>query len=423
MSPLYRNPVRRGGETGAVAIIFALSLLVLIGFMGLALDVGNLYYQRRVMQTAADAGALAGASEIYRGRTNAGDPIVQAAALAGTAANEFADDTDGINVVVNQPPASGFYAGNSRYVEAIITRTSPTFFMRVLGRDSAGINARAVAGLIDNTQHCIYALDPAHASVHIQSSAAINADCGIYVNSNDACALDVDSQGGVTASSISITGGYCRDSGASVAPAPDTGAAPVPDPLSYLQPPAPGARQSTSRLVIASNTTLSPGEYVGGILVQSGVTVTLQPGVYVLQGGGLTVDGNIVGDGVMFYNSVGSDYEPILINNPANVDLAAATAGDYANILFFQDRATSSDWNVNHGYGDGFILESDASTVFEGMLYFPTQSVRVKNHGTPRFNNLLVAMSIVVESQSVLNMDFAGLTAGGSPIRRISLVE
>lgn len=48
-------------EEGQSLIQVALMLVVLIGFVGLALDGGNLYAERRRMQNAADAGALAGA--------------------------------------------------------------------------------------------------------------------------------------------------------------------------------------------------------------------------------------------------------------------------------------------------------------------------------------------------------------------------
>lgn len=63
-------------EEGQSLIQVALMLVVLIGFVGLALDGGDFYAERRRMQNAADAGALAGAWAMCTG--NAG----QAAAIA-----------------------------------------------------------------------------------------------------------------------------------------------------------------------------------------------------------------------------------------------------------------------------------------------------------------------------------------------------
>jgi Flp pilus assembly protein TadG len=51
-------------ESGQVLIQVAVMLVVLLGFVALAVDVGNVYSERRRMQNAADAGALAGAREL-----------------------------------------------------------------------------------------------------------------------------------------------------------------------------------------------------------------------------------------------------------------------------------------------------------------------------------------------------------------------
>lgn len=51
-------------QRGAVAVMFAAVLLVMIGFCGLALDLGQLYNRRVEMQTVADAAALAAAREL-----------------------------------------------------------------------------------------------------------------------------------------------------------------------------------------------------------------------------------------------------------------------------------------------------------------------------------------------------------------------
>lgn len=51
-------------EDGAVVIIVALMMTVLMGFAALAIDIGFMYNQRRALQNAADAGALAGVLEL-----------------------------------------------------------------------------------------------------------------------------------------------------------------------------------------------------------------------------------------------------------------------------------------------------------------------------------------------------------------------
>lgn len=69
-------------QQGAVAIIVAISLVVLIGMLGLVLDLGHLYVTKSELQNAADAAALSGAKELNRtlaGVNNARDRAIEAA--------------------------------------------------------------------------------------------------------------------------------------------------------------------------------------------------------------------------------------------------------------------------------------------------------------------------------------------------------
>jgi len=61
---MHRMTQRRESQTGAVAIVVGVSLAVLVGFAGLALDLGRLYINKTELQNAADACALAAAAEL-----------------------------------------------------------------------------------------------------------------------------------------------------------------------------------------------------------------------------------------------------------------------------------------------------------------------------------------------------------------------
>ena len=54
----------RKNERGQVLAFTALGLTLLMGFAGLAVDMGVLRYQRRLQQSAADAAAIAGANNL-----------------------------------------------------------------------------------------------------------------------------------------------------------------------------------------------------------------------------------------------------------------------------------------------------------------------------------------------------------------------
>src|SRR5208283_2269422 len=109
------------GESGQVLILTALCLTVVVSFVGLAVDVGMLYRAERVMQTAADAGAIAAAFELPFGDATA-------AARADAALNGVTNGSNGATVTVNNPPLSGPNAGNSSYVEVIASQSQTLFF-------------------------------------------------------------------------------------------------------------------------------------------------------------------------------------------------------------------------------------------------------------------------------------------------------
>jgi hypothetical protein len=59
----------REASRGQVLVIFALGITVLFGAAGLAFDVGRFYSERRFLQNAADAAALAAANALIRGES------------------------------------------------------------------------------------------------------------------------------------------------------------------------------------------------------------------------------------------------------------------------------------------------------------------------------------------------------------------
>jgi hypothetical protein len=81
------NPGAATPPRGQVIIMFALMLTGLLGMVGLAMDLGYSFSQRRNTQNAADAGALAGALAVLK-QTNAQPYVVNA-----VSGNQFANST------------------------------------------------------------------------------------------------------------------------------------------------------------------------------------------------------------------------------------------------------------------------------------------------------------------------------------------
>src|SRR5438309_904198 len=291
MTALRRRvaPVRAGKrrrERGQILPMMAIALVAIVAVIAVAADMGYFFDYRRRMQTGADGAAMAGAEQLRR---DANDAQVQPAAFSAAASNGFTNGASSTQVVIHHPPTSGPYAGNDRFVEAIISQTRPTIFMGILGINSASVGTRAVAGSLDSP-NCIYALHPtANHALNTTGSAAVNAACGVVVDSSSSSALNSSGSAGVTATSIAVTG---NTAGCCYSPTPTTGVPPEPDPLAGRAAPTVGGCDYINKSISSATAVLTSGVYCNGITISGGSSnVTFMPGTYILNGGGFSVSG------------------------------------------------------------------------------------------------------------------------------------
>lgn len=164
----------RGQQRGAVALIVGLlSVLVLFGMMGIAVDLAYLYARKTELQNAADAAALSGAKELNQ--TPGGVTAAVNAAIATFGANATANLVDGETISINnirlgpcpnpddrlplRTPSCTFVDASSvdsgeeaaplsfLEVDTGVASTKPVFFMPVIGgQDNAAASGYAVAG-------------------------------------------------------------------------------------------------------------------------------------------------------------------------------------------------------------------------------------------------------------------------------------
>lgn len=81
-----RHALRTQEEHGAVAVVVALCMVVLLGITAMVIDVGGIYIERRQLQNGADAAALAVAQNCAAGAC--GNADATATLLAGQNAND-----------------------------------------------------------------------------------------------------------------------------------------------------------------------------------------------------------------------------------------------------------------------------------------------------------------------------------------------
>ena len=215
-------------------VLVCVSLIAIMGMIGVVTDFSFLQDQRNIMQTAADSAAMAGAEEL-----NYGDQV--AAGRADAASNGYINGTASVTVALNNPPTMGPNTANSGYVEAIVTKPVATYFLRALGVSTITVSARAVA-YEGNGPNCIYVLNPsASGAFSANGNVTVNSSCGMLVDSSSSSGMTINGNVTVTAPTIGVVGNYTSNGNSSFSPTPKTGVISASDPLAYLQAPAVGS--------------------------------------------------------------------------------------------------------------------------------------------------------------------------------------
>lgn len=253
---------------------------------------------------------------------------------------------------VESPPVSGPYAGSSGKVQVIIRDTHPSFFGRIFGSSEATVTTGAVAAndaTNSNSSSLVALQNECHAGAAGQISGGGtvrifpvgSATNGGYVHVNSPCGTSTDDActNGVGSSALQISGtletsfanvvGTCTYNGTGALglvctdaiPCLDEDAVPIGDPLFDLPEPSlddfpagvcPNGTVSTSSSTKPCDLpskgsgadvdcpkdgsgvnvcTLSPGVFYGGWDVGAKVRLELEPGMYILAGGGIKLSG------------------------------------------------------------------------------------------------------------------------------------
>ena len=129
-----------GRQRGAVLPMMAIMMIVLIGAVAMAVDLGWLYWQSIEIQQGADASALAGVVYEPDLRTEAHTEAT-AAAYENGYDNAAADTTVTVLDYVDDPTA----VANENQLRVTITHKVDTFFLKVFGLDDVDIKRTAVA--------------------------------------------------------------------------------------------------------------------------------------------------------------------------------------------------------------------------------------------------------------------------------------
>lgn len=370
--------MRRQTRPAKIVPLLVISLAFLLGILAINIDGGRLMEERRRYEGAASFAAQAAAAELYADYwTYQGvDPTGRARAAAERLAEANGVPTN--QLTVNIPPQSGIYTGKAGYVEVIIKGALPATFGRVITRSDPVIHARCVARGMPMRLGVIL-LRRNGTGLRNDALAFTILNAPLIVNSSDRAAIRHETLGVFLASRADVVGGVENLTRLLLSTPVRTGRRPVPDPLAYLPIPDSSALSTRAASPTTINsllpTVLRPGVYQGGLRIQGASIVVMQPGVYVMEGGGFQVSdlATVTGLGVMIYNTSSSAFAPgpIAVTGLGKVVLTAPTSGTYQGLNFFQNRSQTTPIDIR-GAGlatiTGTVYAASAPAHLNGLV-------------------------------------------------------
>jgi hypothetical protein len=189
----------------------------------------------------------------------------------------------------------------------------------------------------------------APAALSVTGTAKLTATATVQVDSSNISAGTATNMGNVTAPTIALTGNWTHDASGTMTGSIVTNGPSVADPLANLATPNTSTLTTQPSIPAYGSYTMNPGIYNGGVTFGGGMNITMNPGIYYMNGGGFTVANGVTltGTGVMIYISPGSG--AFSFQGGGVINLSAPTTGTYAGVIFYQDRSNTTPISIANG--------------------------------------------------------------------------
>ena len=400
-------------------VYFGVIVVVLLGFCGLAVDVGRMELRTEQLQAAADEGAVTAAAEAQRSSGSNQQSGALNAASTNVAAYEAANNIPTANTTVTtvNQPSNGPFSNDLFAVQTTITQKFPLTFISLITKTTTSTVTASATALIPpcaffftNAGTSSYGLSIA--TSYFLSVCPIYARTGVTMDSNG-----VYSYGQLRASGAS---GASQIQG-SMYPAPVYSVPVQKDPLAYVTAPSFSTCTYTNSVYTTAQK-LQPGTYCGGLTVK-GVAVTLLPGLYIVTGGvHFTAGATVSGTGVTLYltQGGGSSFGTFKLDTNSKMYVSAPTdssAGGIPGVVLFADRAWVG--------GNQDFSFTTATYSGDGVIYVRGTGIydSACNLGGPNYFSIVTENMYSANSTTQIANNYSSLP-GGNPLHvPVSLVQ
>ncbi len=359
---------------GAVAIITAMSLLVIMGFTALAIDIGMWLRTQKAMQHAADSAVITAVLS--------NSSSYQLEARAVTTKYGFTNGANGVAVsaLANQLCPDG----KSDCYKVTITNTTPAqIFSRALRLSGGSLTAQAMATKRQLHEYCLLALASSGKGVSLQTNGAPKADltgCSIMSNTSATCnghnlnATYGDAHGTNNGCGITQTSNVPALADPYISLAPNIPSGSVCGGNYPQKPGKKGTPLPSSNLWSGSKTLAGTVVVCGDLQLTGNTTITsASPGsVLVIENGQWDTDGFTLSTAagsaltIIFSGTAGA-YTHAPTGGGA-LDFRAPTSGPWQGVAIYQDPALTTGVDIS-------AAGNSPTWKITGVVYLPHASV------------------------------------------------
>jgi len=264
-------------QRGSVVVLAALSLMGLIGFAGLVVDVGSLYVEQTKLQNTVDAAVLAGGQAL----TNTSQATIQA--------NQYITSNG-----ENPANAKVTYSNGNSQINVTITKKVPTFFMGAFGFPTVAVSASASGVVAPPGGPFNYAIFSGSTTVGLPlNGSGFGIKGSVHTNNNLV----------VNGSSITISGAAEAVGTVTINGSGITVGSTVPKASNIAMP---DYSASIAAAAAAANQTYSGSKTINGSSITAGsMYVQGTPGTVTVNGSAFTATGAVMADGGITINGSG----------------------------------------------------------------------------------------------------------------------
>jgi len=399
---------------GVIIVMFALLLPIMVGFIGLAVEVSLWYQQRRNIQSAADAAAIAAAYEVADGASS-----TTRDAVARREAQRNDSDLADADITINVPPTiSAVYNDSTTYpnaVEVSITKTVTALFAGYFIDSTLSISTHAV-GNVSFTEDpaCVLTLgttDSDSVKVSGNGSTVTLSGCTVHANSDasgtgSGNAIRTTGNGAtLTADCINARGSISGTTTTTVCSSVNESAPSIEDPYEDVVETIPTSCDDSNYSITGSTTdSITEGTYCGGIKTGANTTLTMGAGEYLLDEGDFEIKGELTANNVVviFTDSSGTNCGSLKFTSGADIIISAPTSGTYAGLLFYRNSRCDA-------VSQGHKFTGGTNADITGTMYFPTSSIEFSGGASVGGSCVqLVANAVDISGDAALGSNCTG---------------